>query len=96
MSLLPIPSDSSTNFVTAMLSPLSVKVPNDTIPVAVTLTALEILPEAISIVPSLNLPAVMLPLAVTVVTEGSALKLSVTVPSVPPPVKFVPAVTPVT
>ena len=38
----------------------------------------------------------MLPLAVTVVTEGSALKLSVTVPSVPPPVKFVPAVTPVT
>ena len=38
--MLPIPSPSSTNLVTAILSPLSVNVPNDTTPEAVTPVAI--------------------------------------------------------
>ena len=40
-----------------MLSPLSVKVPNDTTPEAVTFTKPVALPEAILAVPSVNVPA---------------------------------------
>ena len=87
-----MPSLSSTNFVTAIDSPESVRVPKLTVPEAVTFTAPVIDPEAISIVPSLNLPAVTLPLAVTVVAPLKAPLLNVAVPSVSEPPVTAPVV----
>jgi len=54
LSLFAIPSASSTNLVTAILSPLSVNVPKDTIPEAVTFTAPVNEPELRLAVPSVN------------------------------------------